>query len=82
MAVLYTYLSSSEFRQRIEAIVEAFVTMKADLDTEKRAMAKQWAKREKQLEQVVQTTASMYGDLQGIVGQTALPGIKVLEIDN
>lgn len=80
MAVLYTYLSSTEFRQRIEAIVEAFVTMKADLDTEKRAMAKQWAKREKQLEQVVTTTALMYGDLQGIIGQAALPGIKVLEL--
>lgn len=80
-AILYTYLSSTEFRQRIEAIVEAFVTMKADLDTEKRAMTKQWAKREKQLEQVVGTTALMYGDLQGIVGQAALPGIKVLELE-
>jgi hypothetical protein len=80
MAVLYSYLSSTEFRQRIEAIVEAFVNMKADLDAEKRAMAKQWAKREKQLDQVVNTTALMYGDLQGIIGQAALPGIKVLEL--
>lgn len=80
MAVLYAYLSSTEFRQRIEAIVEAFVSMKADLDTEKRAMAKQWARREKQIEQVVHTTAQMYGDLQGIVGQAALPEIKVLEL--
>lgn len=78
--VLYAYLSSTGFRQRIEAIVEAFVTMKTDLDAEKRAMTKQWAKREKQLEQVVQTTALMYGDLQGIVGQTTLPEIKTLEL--
>ncbi len=78
--VLYSYLSSTAFRQRIEAIVEAFVTMKADLDAEKRAMTKQWAKREKQLEQVVQTTALMYGDLQGIVGQTTLPEIGTLEL--
>ncbi len=80
MAVLYSYLSSTEFRQRIEAIVEAFVSMKADLDTEKRAMARQWAKREKQLEQVVNTTALMYGDLQGIVGQTVVPDMKPLEL--
>jgi hypothetical protein len=78
--VLYAYLSSTGFRQRIEAIVEAFVTMKTDLDAEKRAMTKQWAKREKQLEQVVQTTALMYGDLQGIVGQTTLPEIATLEL--
>jgi hypothetical protein len=43
-------------------------------------MTKQWAKREKQLEQVVQTTALMYGDLQGIVGQTTLPEIATLEL--
>jgi hypothetical protein len=79
--VLYSYLSSTEFRQRIEAVVEAFVSMKADLDAEKRATARQWAKREKQIEQVVNNTALMYGDLQGIVGQAALPTIKVLELE-
>ena len=31
MEVLYRYLMSTEFRQRVEAIVEAFQTMKADL---------------------------------------------------
>jgi hypothetical protein len=36
---------------------------------------------QKQIEQVVNNTALMYGDLQGIVGQAALPTIKVLELE-
>ena len=79
MEALYNYLSGVEFRQRIEAIVEAFSTMKQDLDQEKRAMTKIWAKREKQIERVVTSTAGMYGDIQGIVG-ASLPELKGLEL--
>ena len=79
MEILYSYLSGSEFRQRVEAIVEAFVSMKQDLDQEKRAMARMWTKREKQIERVITNTAGMYGDMQGIVG-ASLPEIKSLEM--
>jgi hypothetical protein len=77
--ILYNYLSSPQFRQRIDAIIEAFTTMKVDLDAEKRAMERQWSKREKQIERVVTNTAGMYGDLQGIIGN-ALPAVKTLEL--
>jgi len=79
MEVLYGYLSGPEFRQKVEAIVEAFVTMKDDLDQEKRAMTKIWAKRGKQIERVIANTAGMYGDMQGIIG-ASLPEIKSLEM--
>lgn len=79
MEVLYNYLSGSEFRQRIEAIVESFQSMKEDLEQEKRAMVKMWAKREKQIERVVTNTAGMYGDMEGIIG-TSLPHIRSLEL--
>lgn len=77
--ILYNYLSSPQFRQRVEAIIEAFTTMKTDLDAEKSAMERQWAKREKQIEQVITNTAGMYGDLQGIIGHE-LPAVKTLEL--
>ena len=77
MEVLYKYLSGSEFRHRVEGIVEAFVTLKDDLEVEKRAIQRTWAKREKQLERAISQTAGMYGDLQGIVGRT-LPAIGQL----
>ncbi|MEP9412432.1 MAG: DUF2130 domain-containing protein [Candidatus Brocadia sp.] len=79
MEVLYNYLSGPEFRQRIEAIVESFKAMKEDLDQEKRAMIKMWAKREKQIEKIVSNTIGMYGDMEGIIG-ASMPQIKSLEL--
>ena len=79
--VLYNYLSGPEFRQRFEAIVESFKSMKEELDQEKRAMIKIWAKREKQIEKIVNNTVGMHGDMQGIMG-ASLPQIKSLELTN
>ena len=81
MAVLYNYLSGPEFRQKVEAIVETFKSMKEDLDKEKRSITKIWAQREKQIERVITNTAVMYGDLQGIIG-ASLPQIKLLELES
>ena len=64
------YLTGSRFRQRVEAIVEAFSTMQEDLDKERKAIMKQWAKREEQIERVMGATVGMYGDLQGIAGKS------------
>ncbi len=79
MELIYKYLLGTAFKQRVEAIVESFVSMKADLDAEKRSMEKIWAKRESQIERVIKNTAGMYGDLQGIIG-SALPEVKILEL--
>lgn len=80
MELLYAYLSGNEFRQRVEAIVEAFTAMQAQLNRERRAMEKQWAEREKQIQRVIGSTSSMYGALQGIVGG-GLAAIPALELD-
>ncbi|MCX8023450.1 MAG: DUF2130 domain-containing protein [Syntrophorhabdaceae bacterium] len=79
LEMLYSYLSGMEFRQQIEGIVEAFVSMKQDLEGEKRSMEKIWAKREKQIEKVIKNTTRMYGSLQGIIGST-LPELKTMEL--
>jgi hypothetical protein len=63
MEQLYEYLAGTEFRQKIEAIVEAFMAMQIDLEREKRAFAKIWARREKQIGQVIVNTALMYGGI-------------------
>lgn len=39
METVYAYLTGPHFRQRVQAIVEAFSTMKDDLAREKRANA-------------------------------------------
>ena len=51
-------------------MVEAFSAMQEDLEREKRALTKQWAKREEQLARMMTATVGMYGDLQGIAGRT------------
>ncbi len=78
MEMVYQYLTGSRFRQRVQAIVEAFSSMRDDLDREKKAITRQWAKREEQIDRVMQATVGMYGDLQGIAGRT-LQEIEGLE---
>jgi len=78
MEMVYQYLTGPRFRQRIQAIVEAFSSMRDDLDRERKAITKQWAKREEQIDRVMQATVGMYGDLQGIAGKT-LQEIEGLE---
>jgi hypothetical protein len=78
--MVYEYLTGSRFRLRIEAIAEAFSTMQEDLVREKRAITKQWAKRDEEINRVMQATVGMYGDLQGIAGKS-LQEIEGLELD-
>ena len=77
--MVYQYLTGPRFRHRVEAIVEAFSSMQEDLDREKKAITKQWAKREEQIERVMQSTVGMYGDLQAIAGKS-LQEIEGLEL--
>lgn len=79
MEMLYNYLSSQEFRNRVTGMVEAIAAMQVDLISEKRSMQRIWSKREKQIERAIAHTAGMYGDLQGIVGRS-LPEIKGLTL--
>ena len=79
MEMVYQYLTGPRFRQRVEAIVEAFSSMQQDLYKEKKAINKQWAKREEQIDRVMHATVGMYGDFQGIAGKT-LQEIEGLEL--
>ncbi len=78
--MVYQYLTGPRFRQRVQAMVEAFSGMQEDLDKERKVMLKQWAKRQEQIERVMQATVGMYGDLQGIAGKT-IGEIEGLELE-
>jgi len=79
MEILYLYLTGIEFRQRVEAIVEAFTSLDEGLKKERLAYEKIWSEREKQIKKVITNTVGMYGDLSGLV---TLPQIKTLELGN
>ena len=76
--LVYQYLTGPRFRHRVEAIVEKFTDMQADLDRERKSLTRLWAKREAQIQGVIESTVGMYGDLQGIAGR-ALQEIEGLE---
>ena len=79
MELVYEYLTGPRFRHRVEAIVEKFSDMQADLDRERKTMTRLWAKRQTQIQGVIETTVGMYGDLQGIAGK-ALQEIEALSL--
>jgi len=76
---VYNYLTGAKFRQRVEAVVEKFNDMHDDLDKERKFMGRQWAKRETQIQAVIDSTVGMVGDLQAIAGK-AMPEIPSLEL--
>jgi hypothetical protein len=82
--MVYQYLTGPRFRQRVEAIVEAFSSMQDDLDKERKVIMKQWAKRQEQIERVMGATVGMYGDLQGIAGKSLqeIEGMEFLALNN
>ena len=81
MEVLFNFLTGPEFRNRVQAITETFISMQTDLDKERAVSARQWAQREKQIQRVLLNTAGMYGDLQGLIGPSmqAIPALEAGE---
>lgn len=77
---VYQYLASHEFKQRIEVWVEYFISRQQEIEKEKRYFMTKWQKEEKQIQNIVASTAGIYGDLKGLIG-TSLPKITNLEID-
>ena len=77
--LLYHYLTSSEFSMQVNVIIEGFEQLRADLESEKRAMARIWKSREKQIDKVFEGTINMYGSIKGIAGN-AIGQVKALEL--
>lgn len=66
---LYNYLTSADFGCRVKAIVDYFSEMRDDLEKEKKAIQKQWKKRETQIEKVTEKTMEIRGVLEAIIGK-------------
>lgn len=82
MELLYNYLTSPEFKQRMETLKDTFLALKASLEKERLQMNKIWAEREKQLEKVLVNTVGFYGSIQGIAG-SAVPDMNLIDtVDN
>ena len=63
---IFQYFTSPQFHERMATIAEQFQQMQVDLAREKAAMNRTWAKREKQIETIVSSTAKFTGELQAL----------------
>ena len=79
MELLYSYLTSNEFVQNIQRIVENYDGMINQLNSEKKAMHKIWAQREKSIWVVQENIGSLFGSIKGIAGNE-LSTSSVLEL--
>jgi len=76
---LYGYVTSHEFAQQVEAMVETYKEMAEQITRERTAFEKNWKQREAQVNRLLSGVAGIYGSMQGIAGP-ALPTIKNLEL--
>ncbi len=78
--VLYRYITSTEFAQKIESMLETYSGMQRTLDKEKMVTQKIWAQREKEIERLKTNTLTIHGSLSGLIDEP-MPELKSLEFE-
>lgn len=78
---LYNFVTSHEFVQQIEGMLETYQEMTTQVTKERVAYEKLWAQREKQAQRLLMGTANIVGSMQGHIGQSSMPRIKGLELE-
>ena len=79
-AALYAFVTSHEFSQQVESMVETYQAMTLQVVKERTVYERLWAQREKQAQKLLLSTAGIVGSMQGYVGATSMPKIKGLEL--
>lgn len=77
---LYGFVTSHEFAQQIESMVETYTEMSTQVIKERVVYEKMWALREKQAQSLLLNTATIVGSMQGHIGQASMQKIKGLEL--
>lgn len=79
--IMWEYLTSTEFNQKMQAILETFSSMQLDIDKEKIWFRRKWEKQEANIRRVIDNTAGMYGSLESIMGKELpeVAGLNLLE---
>ncbi len=77
---IYGYVTSHEFAQQVESMVEVYTSMLEQITRERVAFEKSWKLREAQVHRLLSGVSGIYGQIQGAAGP-ALPPIKNLELE-
>lgn len=80
--LVYKYITSQEFTMRLKRIVDAYVIMQQDLESEKRAMNRIWSKRTTQISNILENLTGMRGEIEGVIGgQKLLPSLEAFSLE-
>ena len=77
MELLYNYIHSPQFTQRVNSLVEGLNAMRQELEAERNAMTRIWKKREAQLVRMSSGVLSVVGELQGLE-HSGLPQLEAI----
>ena len=72
MVALYDYLTSQEFTGNWNAIRDGFRQLRGMLQKEREDFEKNWKKKEKQIELIIQNSLHISGSVEGIAGQDSI----------
>ncbi len=72
MVALYNYLTSPEFTGNWNAMREGFGQLKGMLQKEREDFEKNWKRKEKQIELIIQNSLHISGSIEGISGNDAI----------
>lgn len=76
---LFDYMTSNEFSQQMEAVIETYLGLNDQITKEKMAFEKQWKQREMQLNKMYRSILQIAGSIAGIAGQS-MPQIKGIDL--
>lgn len=69
MVAMYHYLTSHEFINNMNAMREGFRSLRTMMQKEKEDFEKNWKKKEKHIEMIIQNSLHISGSVEGIAGQ-------------
>jgi hypothetical protein len=72
MVSLYNYLTSQEFVGNWNAIRDGFRSLRNMLQKEREDFEKNWKKKEKQIDLIIQNSLHISGSIEGIAGQDSI----------
>jgi hypothetical protein len=76
---LLAYITGQQFYGRVSAVLDGCISIQGDLNADKRATARRWARTQHHIDAVVQNMGGMFGDLQGLLGSALrkVPGLAL-----
>ncbi len=72
MHTVYDYVTGQEFRRNLQVMRENFRNLQAQIDKEKEDFDKNWQKKKKMIQTIIDNSSHVSGAIEGIAGQDSI----------